>query len=438
MKLKSILSSILALVCIAGCSKTEVESETQLLNGNLEKTTVQLKLNQAVKSPLASRAAVTTTASDAEKAIVSGTIYAFTETGILESATPFVRADMEDAVTLEIECGVGQRRFYAMINHPDDFTPPQTLSPAVTIYDFEKYVYEVSNMASLTTPATGFFMTNLSTPNLETLEKDVVNDVSIAIGRATAKLNVAYLANTKVNGEPNGTLTEVNYKLKSTAKHMYLASIYDELNVFKTPKYGEDYDADNFIISPSSETSTYIGAIDDAANCFYMTENAAPEGFLRRGSLTYVVIKGVYTPKKNYVDGDGATLPAPTSAVTFFRKTEIDGTGDFVKFADEYCYSAIPAVYDDTQYRFEEYEDGVCYYPFVIRGNGTDVGEPASYDIVRNHLYKAQIIVLNGPGWWSEDATDPGEGPELGGETNMEITFDVQDWTSGTPQEGGI
>lgn len=437
MKLRTILMAAFAALVLAGCSNSD-DSGIAGDKGKSGKTaTVEIKISQAVDTPK-TRAEVDETATADEKTIKSGAIYSFTEVGILETVLEFTDADL-NGVTLEMECGVGQRRFYALINPPAGLTPPSTLTPATTIYDFEKFVVEVADMASLTSATDGFFMTNLAKPELETLAADVVNNVTITIGRATAKLNVAYIADTKTNGEPNGTLRDVDYKLKSTPNNMYLTSVYEN-GIFKTPNYGITYDADNFIISASNEVpSTYIDAIDDEANCFYMTENAAPAGQLRQGQLNYVVIRGTYTPTENYVDADGKLITPPATAVTFWRKTAIDAAGKFVKFLDEKCYSVKPAdgTYDATTIRFEEYTDGVCYYPFVIRGNGTDANDPASYDVVRNYLYKAQIIVVNGPGWWSEDATDNGGG-ELGGETEMVVTFDVVDWTPGVTQEGGI
>lgn len=435
MKFKSILTVALAALVLAGCAKNESGTDNPQELNEGAKTTVTIKLNQTSQNPVLSRAVVDETAEGAEKTISSGFIYAFTQEGVLESVTSFDDGDLSGG-TLDIECGVGQRRFYALINPPADFTPPSSLTaPATTIYDFEKYVYEVSDIADLTDATNGFFMTNLERPVLETMVAETTNNVTISVGRATAKLNVAYVADTKTNGEPNGTLRSVVYKLKSTPKEIYLNSFY-ETNIFKTPKYGVAYDAANFLISPSSATTAYVDAVDDKDNCFYMTEAAAPATMITRGPLNYVVIRGTYTPKENYVDKDGNPLTAPTQAVTFFRKVEVDGSGKFVKFLDEKCYKEAPDTYPATVV-YQEYTDGVCYYPFLIRGSGTDKNDPASYNVVRNYLYKAQIVVVNGPGWWSEDATDP-NGENVGGETQMQIDFAVEDWTPGVNQEGGI
>ena len=436
MKITSMLTAALAALTLASCSKDDPGTgKGKTVDGT--KTTVAIRLDQAQNTAAISKAAVTSTASDDEKAIKGGTIYAFTEQGLLESVTTF--GAVASGATIDIECGVGQRRFYALVNEPaSNFAPPSDISSATTtINTFEKYVYSVSSIADLTTPSTGFFLTNLERPALVALTEDGPNDVTITLGRATAKLNVAFTASENLNEQPNGYLRNVVYKLKSTAKQIYLNSII-ETGIFKTPAYGVAYDADNYLISPSSETSVYTTAVDDDANCFYMTENSTTASLLRRGPLTYVVIRGTYLPTANYVDKDDQTQTPPATAETFYRKTVIDAGGKFVKFANAYCYSEIPEL-AATGEAYVTYTDGVCYYPFVIRGNGTDVNAPASYNIVRNYLYKAQIIRVEGPGYWSEDATDPNEGEgNIGGESDMTVTFDVLDWSTGVPQVGGL
>lgn len=435
MNFKSLMLGVAAVaVAFTSCSKSEENGTTTTAAG--VQTTAKIIVTQTNNGTRAHNGSMTPT--DEEKTINSVTMYVFGSTKVLEDIVTLDIASDNLSAEKVCELTTGNHYFYAVVNVPADKLAGITKS-VTTTGEFEKTIFELTSLEEAAdVTGSNFWMTNLSIPTPENLvvatkeqAEGGVNNITINVGRAVAKVGMDFIPNQQFAGE----LSNVTYRVRQNPDQMYSVPFFNAAGLVQTP-YFEDATVGGYLDS-SSDFKTAGDATTPCTDITYAIENS--NEIPRQGNASYVSIKGKFTPEKVFA-ADGTTDGILATDGTFWRIASYDGdpaTATFIGFESKY-YSEAPAPdqFNAATQAVLKYEEGICYYALWIADN-SKTKPNQKYVVKRNNYYWINVVSVNGAGWNDEDGviTDPTE--ELDKETWLKATIDIVDW-SPIEQNGGI
>lgn len=441
---KSALLASAFIVGFASCSNDDEIGGADL--GDAVQTMVQVAITQSGPATYAGSATATTE----ESAVNKVELYIFNKSKVLEAVekTTFATGTAE---TMKFKLTKGIHYFYAAINAPDNLLTSEQKAIGVTLDSFKKNLTKAFEEGELNNPANGFFMTNVTNEpvlaDLVETEDPQDNDVQISVGRAMAKVNVAFKPESQ---GVLGKLSNVQYKVHNNPIKMYFMPFY-ESGVLQTPFFTDEVGEDgsgtitsanyfpNLQYSGEQEnTDKYLKEDFEKSFVSYAIENS--NAVPREGNSTFLMIRGTYTPAKTF-DGNGENeildVNGNTTGDSFWRIKATDGT-----FTDKFYRDKPTTTVADGGLAFK-YENGLSYYALWVGDNSIEKNPTAKYTVKRNNFYKVTITSVSGPGANTENGKDEGEEgvtdpkEELDAKTQIQATITVLPWTV-IDQSGGI
>jgi hypothetical protein len=354
---------------------------------------------------------------------------------------------------------------------------------ATTLADFKGYTLPLATEAAIkdlsSATTNKFFMTNFGDEELvktfeaTTEENLTANDFTVELGRAVAKVSMAFIttdseSKNNVIQPTNGTLTTVSYKVMNNPDKMYVAQHFDGA-VYKTPYHDnlikEEQGVANWGAANYIETA-YVSASSNLAtptSHIYVPENTNAST-VKEGERTVLMIKGVFIAKEAY-DGEGNLVEDYEEASKDLYRIYDAKTGqDIDKFytTDELAMSEVrtalsllsgqddPVAYDATDEDADEpgeydyilyfWEDGICYYRLPlenVKDGKPELGNPLRYNVRRNDWFNVNIDSVSDIGGTSEEEITPDPWTPVDGPVKINATITVSNWTPVT-QQGNI
>ncbi len=422
MKIKSLLAVALAATTLFSCSKEDDHGPGTGFAEGVE-TFVKVNIHQAANNTKAHYGDLSATAE--ESVINDVQLFIFDDKGVFEQRVDYTTS----AISGVVKTTTGKKTFMAAVNFPAPLPNPTTLA------DLKAAANEVA-IANIAAAATdnNFWMTNVEdleitlTTAVSEADADAgLNDITINVGRAVAKVGVYFNAPASADGE----LTNVQYRVRNNPNRMRAFTSYDAAGNRITPYYNTAYNAANYFDNPTW-LDTDLDMSNEHAYPSYMTENSnlVPT----QQNSTYVEITGQFELAATTLvyDEDGLNPVAPVPGANFWRVYNTTTGAYGSKYYREIPTAAEIAA-EGGDVAAEYLTGGTCYYGLWLT-DGTQSTTVDQSTIRRNTYWSVEILTVNGPG--SHQTVVPGPDP-LDEVTHIRANITVIPW-EGVEQPGGI
>lgn len=426
MKMKQFYLAALAALTLASCSKQNPSGSVDFEG---QPTTATLTVSVGDSDPEVKAVTFPNSASsEAERKIYNLVAVAFDSRGLLEA---FVEQDYfqsmggveASALSVTFESiTTGAKDFYVIANAPTNLIARKNeLYPkGMKLADFkldiaklgavsdiikEKAGYATGDLNAVTR---GFLMTS-EEGVAKTLTNDAPNTIAVKLVRVAAKVSVAY--DPASDGEPQGVLKNVEYKVVNNPKETYIFSNVSGGQLY-TPFFNSEYSSNNYLGAAHDYKPAIIDGMAEADKTHsYAIENSNMAEL--QGNSTMVLIKAQFVPH-TWLDADG-NPSGPTADGTFWRIRNASGIWD-----TDY-YSEVPDNNDPSS-DVVRYDEGVCYYRTWLKNASS-----SQHIVKRNTYVKLKITAVYSAGEGGEDDEYEPEKP-INETTNAKIGITVKDW----------
>ena len=409
--MKKILYPILAAAVVASaCNKQEPLPGNGSDNGGVETSGPGAEMTISLK--VASDGPSTKVQTPTEQALKSATAYVFNDVGTLEAVAEF--ADAANTPSTTVNVSLGKKTVYVLANLVD---LPVDAVPGYAETKMQTSTIEIAAINDIIgeVDAQSFAMSGFASVDVQGATGGSANNTcSVDLTRLASKVVVTNQTADTSAERSAGRLDDISAKTMNVAKNEYY---------FTYPS--TDWSTPNYANSATGNTQ-YFNATDYSliANSapFYVSENKVETP--REGNITYLLLKGTFTPKKVY-SGDGSSHRVGTQGQTFYRlKNQTDGTYD-----SRYFYET-PTVSHDG-YDVITYTDGTSYFRVYLTGDQQNQDLSKRYAIKRNTLINLTLTHATGAGENTEDGVIP-DNPDtpIGETSDLTVTVTVADWTS--------
>ena len=409
--MKKILYPILAAAVVASaCNKQEPLPGNGSDNGGVETSGPGAEMTISLK--VASDGPSTKVQTPTEQAVKSATAYVFNDVGTLEAVAEF--ADAANTPSTTVNVSLGKKTVYVLANLVD---LPVDAVPGYAETKMQTSTIEIAAINDIIgeVDAQSFAMSGFASVDVQGATGGSANNTcSVDLTRLASKVVVTNQTADTSAERSAGRLDNISAKTMNVAKNEYY---------FTYPS--TDWSTPNYANSATGNTQ-YFNATDYSliANSapFYVSENKVETP--REGNITYLLLKGTFTPKKVY-SADGSSHRVGNQNETFYRlKHKTNGTYD-----SRYFYETPTVPHDE--YDVITYTDGTSYFRVYLTGDQQNQDLSKRYAIKRNTLINLTLTHATGAGENTEDGVIPTD-PEtpIGETSDLTVTVTVADWTS--------
>ena len=437
MKKIFLMAAAVAVVMFTSCSKENDEGSTGDTPVGKE-ATMSLKLTFP-----RTYADANETASEKESKINKVDVFVFdATTGALVTHRPLTSASFTAtgntySSTVDIITTSGTRKIGVGINLPAAMVTAITSTQKNITAVNANTVYDVTSALIATDNNFVMFSTEMPVTTL-VADADATatdNKITMDIERMAGKGALAKTATFEYS--PNvtalGSFGPLDYKLMQTNLKSYLMAEGRSVSERRDPNYlssdyvensptGNQYDGSVFentaVYKPLEGNGDY--ASHNLRPAFYGAENVSD--FYQKGTTTYFVVKGLFTPTK-FSDATGAqTTPSYTTGDDFWVVSDGATTHICADAATATTLSGVVGIFPGGS-TIVKHVGGYCYWAVFV-------GKMNERGFLRNNYYVGQVKAISGFGSGTEgDVIVPPTDPVDGSKSTIDVEFTVLDWT---------
>lgn len=383
------------------------------------------------------------TASEKESKINKVDVFIFdATTGALVTHRPLTSASFSATgstytSTVDIITTAGTRKIGVGINLPAAMVTAITSTQKNITAVNASTVYDVTSALIATDDNFVMFSTEMPVKTLvaDADATDTDNKIVMDIERMAGKGALAKTATFaySANVTALGSFGDLNYKLMQANLKSYLMAEGRAVSERRDPNYlssdyvenspaGNQYDGSVF-----EKTAIYktLEGNDDYAThnlrpAFYGAENVSD--FYQKGTTTYFVVRGQFTPTK-FSDATGAsTTPSYTPGADFWVVADAATTHICADAATATTLAGVASIFPSGS-TIVKHVGGYCYWAVFV-------GKLNERGFLRNNYYVGQVKAINGFGSGDEgDVIKPPTDPVDGSKSTIDVEFTVLDWT---------